>query len=83
MGHQLRGFIELYPVKFQPNQNSDNPFDGEDVVSENPISIALNTIEMIEEGFIYTSILMPNGQKFCVRVRLTYDQIKYLIKQAI
>lgn len=83
MENKIKGFIELYPVKFQPDYNSDNPFEGEDVVSEQPISISVNTIEMIEEGYIYTSIIMANGQKFCVRVRLTYVEIMNLIKQAI
>lgn len=78
----MKGFIELFELKFEPDYSSDNPFEGKDVVSEKPISISLNVIEMIEDGYIYTSIIMNNGQKFCVRVQLTYEEIKELIKNA-
>ena len=80
MENQIKGFIEVFPAKWQAESNSDNPYEGEYVASDKPVLINISTIVLVEDKFIRTSTVLDQGRTLDVHTLLSYDEIKQLIK---
>lgn len=78
----MKGFIEVFPIIWRSAPDPDNPFDGDYIKSDIPLLISVKSIMRVEREYIFTNTAI-SGQSPVVKASLTYEEIKYLIKQAI
>ena len=83
---EFKGFIEVTPMVWNPDYDSENPFDGEYKPSPATVTINVSRIQFVEGNFIQTDISRQTGgghtELYSLHTAESYRNIQDKIKSA-